>query len=79
MMTQVPSTTHACIYTEGDDGVNGIRGRFFVLEDDLDFDSDLDSVNGSDLEGMDLNDDEEIKIKNYLALLTFSAVLQQAQ
>ena len=65
--------------TEGDDELNGIRGRFFTCEDDLDSDSDLDSVNGSDLEGMDLDDDEEVEIKNDAALLTFSAVLQEAQ
>ena len=55
------------------------RGRFFACEDDLDSDSDLDSVTGSDLEGMDLDDDEEVEIKNDAALFTFSAVLQEAQ
>jgi endo-beta-N-acetylglucosaminidase D len=29
---------------EGDEGLNGIKGRFFALEDDVDSDSDLDSV-----------------------------------
>ncbi|KIM78559.1 hypothetical protein PILCRDRAFT_90531 [Piloderma croceum F 1598] len=67
------SINDTCSDTEGDDGLNGIRGGFFALEDDLD------SVNGSNLEGMDLDDDEEVKIKNDAALLTFSTVPQQAQ
>jgi hypothetical protein len=73
------SVNDACSDTEGDNGLNGIKGRFFALEDDLNSDSDLDSVDGSDLEDMDLDDDEEVEIKNDAALLTFSAVLQQAQ
>ena len=72
------SVNDACSDKEGDDGLNGIKGRFFVLEDDLS-NSDLDSVDGSDLEDMDMDDDEEVEIKNDAALLTFSAVLQQAQ
>ena len=72
------SINDACSDKEGDDGLNGIKGRFFILEDDLS-DSDLDSVDGSDLEDMDMDDDEEVEIKNDAALLTFSAVLQQAQ
>ena len=39
----------------------------------------MDSVDGSDLEDTDMDDDEEVKIKNDAALLTFSAVLQQTQ
>lgn len=73
------SVNDACSDKEGDDGLNRIKGRFFALEDDLDSDSDLDSVDGSDLEDMDMDDDEEAEIKNDAALLTFSAVLQQAQ
>jgi hypothetical protein len=73
------SINDTCSDTEGDDGFNGIRGRFFALEDDLDYDSDLDSMDGSDREGMALDADEEVKTKNDAALLTFSAVLQQAQ
>ena len=62
------SISNTCSDTEGDGGLNGIRGRFFALEDDLD------SVSGSDLEGMDLDDDKEVEIKNDIALLTCSAV-----
>ena len=43
------SINDACSDKEGDDGLNGIKGRFFILEDDLS-DSDLDFVDGSDLE-----------------------------
>ena len=70
------SVNDACSDKEGDDGLNRIKGRFFALEDDLDSNSDLNSVDGSDLEDMDMDDDEEAKIKNDAALLTFSAVLQ---
>ena len=69
----------ACSDTD-DEELNGIRGRFFALKDCVDLDSDLDSVSGdSDLEDRDLDEDEEAEIKNDAALLTFSAVLQQAQ
>lgn len=63
-----------------DEELNGIRGQFFALEDDVHSDSDLDSVSGdSDLEDRDLDEDEEAEIQNDAALLTFAAVLQQAQ
>ena len=73
------SVNDACSDKEGDDGLDGIKGRFFALQNDLDSNSDLDSVDGSDLEDTDMDDEEEVKIKNNAALLTFSAVLQQAQ
>jgi hypothetical protein len=63
-----------------DEELNGIRGQFFALEDDVHSDSDLDSVSGdSDLEDRDLDEDEEAEIQNDAALLTFAAMLQQAQ
>jgi len=60
------SVNDTCSDTEGGDGLNGMKGGFFALEDDLDSNSDLDSVNGSELEGMDLDVDEEVKIKMML-------------
>jgi len=63
-----------------DEELNRIWGRFFALKDDVHLDSDLDSVSGdSDLEDRDLGEDEEAEIQNDAALLTFAAMLQQAQ
>ena len=59
-----------------------IQGQFYFLEDDFSNDSDLpdmDCVSDSDIDDMELDEEEEADIKNDAALLGFSSVLQCAQ
>jgi hypothetical protein len=61
---------------------SGIQENFYFLKDDFSDDGDLpdmDYVSDSDLEDMELDDEEEADIKNDAALLAFSSVLRPAQ